>query len=391
MTSVLTPHGGGPGSEGPADPGGAGHEGGDPFEPARTSRPRQRSWGSTILVGLFVALLVAAAGSLIRLPYAILLPGPASNVLGDGTHQDGQSGEVIVIEGAKTYPTTGSLDFTTVRVRGGPANPVNVWDALRGWVNPTQDVYPVDSIFPPQVTAEQVQQQNEAEMVDSQQEATAVALEAAGYPVTQQVSVGAVSPNAPSGDAFHVGDVLVSIGGTPVTDSDAARAAIQKVTPGDSVAVVVKRDGKNLTISAKTGKAEDGRTVLGIILKIDFTFPFKVTIDPGQVGGPSAGLMFSLGIYDKLTPQPLTGGHNIAGTGTIDSEGTVGPIGGIRQKVVGARDQGATVFLAPAANCPDLQDAVPDGLTVVKVTTFDDAKASLTKIAAGTTTGLPAC
>jgi len=345
---------------------------------------------ATALVVVFLGLLLGALGTLIRLPYAVMSPGPISNVLGTTTHSDGTTSDLIVVTGHESYPTTGSLDFTTVRINGGPGYPVNVWAVIGAWIDPRQDVYPVDVIFPPQQTAEQVQQENQAEMVDSQQEATAVALRAAGFPVTEKVSVAAVSPDAPSGTTFQPGDVFVSIGGTEVTSADVARQAIQKATPGSTIDVVVERGGTQVALKAKTGAA-GGRTVLGVVLKVDFQFPFSVKIDAGNVGGPSAGLMFSLGIYDKVTNGALTGGQNIAGTGTIDSSGKVGPIGGIRQKLVGARQGGASYFLAPADNCNEVRGAVPDGLQAIKIATFDDARAAVEKIAAGDPKSLPAC
>ena len=342
------------------------------------------------IVVVFLGILIGVLGSLIQVPYAVMRPGPISNVLGTTTHSDGSSADLIVIKGHESFPTTGSLDFTTVRINGGPGYPVNVWSVVGAWVDPRQDVYPVDAIYPPQQTQEQVQQENQAEMVDSQQEATAVALRAAGVPVTEKVSIASVSVDAPSGTAFQAGDVLVSIGGTEITSADAARKAIQQATPGSTLDVVVDRGGSKIALKPKTG-ASGGRTVLGVVLKIDFQFPFSVSIDAGNVGGPSAGLMFSLGIYDKLTNGSLTGGRNIAGTGTINSAGAVGPIGGIRQKLVGAKEGGATYFLAPADNCEEVRGAVPDGLQAVKVATFDEAKTAVDKIAAGDTKGLPAC
>jgi PDZ domain-containing protein len=342
------------------------------------------------IVVVFLGILLGVLGSLIQVPYAVMRPGPISNVLGTTTHSDRSSADLIVINGHENFPTTGSLDFTTVRINGGPGYPVNVWSVVGAWIDPRQDVYPVDAIYPPQQTQEQVQQENQAEMVDSQQEATAVALRAAGVPVTEKVSIASVSVDAPSGTAFQAGDVLVSIGGTEITSADAARKAIQQATPGSTLDVVVDRGGSKIALKPKTG-ASGGRTVLGVVLKIDFQFPFSVSIDAGNVGGPSAGLMFSLGIYDKLTNGSLTGGRNIAGTGTINSAGAVGPIGGIRQKLVGAKEGGATYFLAPADNCEEVRGAVPDGLQAVKVATFDEAKTAVDKIAAGDTKGLPAC
>jgi Lon-like protease len=354
-------------------------------DPMRVSRRP-----AAAIVVVFLGILLGVLGSLIQVPYAVMRPGPISNVLGTTTHSDGTSADLIVINGHESFPTTGSLDFTTVRINGGPGYPVNVWSVVGAWIDPRQDVYPVDAIYPPQQTQEQVQQENQAEMVDSQQEATAVALRAADIPVTEKVSIASVSVDAPSGTAFQAGDVLVSIGGTEITSADAARKAIQQATPGSTLDVVVDRGGSKVAIRPKTG-ASGGRTVIGVVLKIDFQFPFSVSIDAGNVGGPSAGLMFSLGIYDKLTSGSLTGGQNIAGTGTINSAGAVGPIGGIRQKLVGAKEGGATYFLAPADNCGEVHDAVPDGLQAVKVATFDEAEAAVEKIAAGDTKGLPAC
>ena len=373
---------------GPTPPGG----GSTLLEPPPPAQdPMRVSKGpATAVVVVFLALLIGALGTLIRLPYAVMSPGPINNVLGTTTHSDGTTTDLIVISGHESFPTTGSLDFTTVRINGGPGYPVNVWAVLGAWLDPRQDVYPVDVIFPPQQTAEQVQQENTAEMVDSQQEATAVALREAGFTVTEKVSIAAVSADAPSGTTFQPGDILVSIGGTEVTSADTARAAIQKASPGSTVDVVVDRGGTKVALKAKTG-ASGGRTILGVVLKIDFQFPFSVSIDAGNVGGPSAGLMFSLGIYDKVTDGALTGGQNIAGTGTIDSSGKVGPIGGIRQKLVGARQGGASYFLAPADNCNEVRGAVPDGLQAIKVATFDEAKDAVDKIAAGDTKSLPAC
>ncbi|MEO8828678.1 S16 family serine protease [Lapillicoccus sp.] len=361
--------------------------GSDP--PPATDRVSRRS--AAVLVFVFLGLLVGVAGTLVHLPYAVMMPGPISNVLGQTTHADGTASALIVIDGHPTFPTTGSLDFTTVRVSGGPGYPVNVWSVLSAWVDATEEVYPVDALFPPQQTQDQVQQENTAEMVDSQQEATAVALRKAGIAVPEKVSVASVTSDAASGSALQAGDVLVSVGGTAIDSAATARAAIQKTTPGGTANLVVDRKGAQVAVAAKTGTSADGRTVLGVLLKVDFEFPFKVTIDAGAVGGPSAGLMFSLGVYDKLTDGSLTGGKNIAGTGTIADSGAVGPIGGIRQKMVGAQRGGATFFLAPADNCTEVRGHVPDGLQIVKVATFDEGEAAVKKIGTGDTASLPTC
>jgi PDZ domain-containing protein len=166
---------------------------------------------------------------------------------------------------------------------------------------------------------------------------------------------------------------------------------LQKSRPGDTVALTVTRDGKQQKLDVPTIQGQAGRTALGVILGLDQDFPATVKIDAGAIGGPSAGLMFSRGIYDKLTPGPLAGGKQVAGTGTIDDEGTVGPIGGIRQKLAGARADGAQFFLAPADNCDEVVGHVPDGLEVFKVGTFDDARTAVEALAKGQTGSLPRC
>ena len=352
-----------------------------PPAPTGISR-RTASW----LVAIFVALVVAATAGLVHLPYAILKPGPALNTL--GTAADGKP--LISVAGHGTYPTSGSLDFTTVAVFGGPGNPVNVYDLLGGWLDHSSVVLPEEQVFPKGQTSKQIESQNTADMVDSQQVAIAVALQNLGLTVPQVVTVGRVEPGSPAGGLLKAGDVLVSLDGLPAKDSAGVRAAIQRHRAGEPVSVVIRRGGAEQTLSVPTHSAS-GRTVVGILLETRFDFPVKVTIDAGDVGGPSAGLMFSLGVYDKLTPGALTGGAKVAGTGTLDPAGQVGPIGGIDQKMVGARREGAAWFLAPADNCNEVVGHVPDGMHAVKVSTFAQARDAVEAIAARQTSGLPQC
>jgi PDZ domain-containing protein len=186
------------------------------------------------------------------------------------------------------------------------------------------------------------------------------------------------------------GDVIRRVAGERTTDVSDVQRLVQAQRAGSTVAITVRRSGEERTVHVRT-HAVDGHTVVGVLLMPDFDLPFTVNIDAGNVGGPSAGMMFSLGVYDKLTPGSLTDGKRFAGTGTIDSDGDVGPIGGIAQKMVGARDEGAHWFLAPERNCDDVVGHVPDGLEVVKVSTFDDALHLVKEIAGGTTSGLPRC
>jgi PDZ domain-containing protein len=177
-----------------------------------------------------------------------------------------------------------------------------------------------------------------------------------------------------------------------VEDLPQLREVLQRTEAGEPVTVTVRRGSRTTQVQVTTTAAEDGSTLLGVLVDPVYDFPFDVQIQVERIGGPSAGMTFALGIIDKLTPGPLTGGENIAGTGTVDASGAVGPIGGIRQKVAGARDAGADWFLAPAGNCAELVGHVPDGLRVVRVGTLGQARDAVEAIGAGRRTSqLPAC
>ena len=342
-----------------------------------------------VLAAFFLFLALMVVGSVVHLPYAVMSPGPTHDTL--GVSDDGKKTPIIAISGLPTYPTDGSLRFTTVRVEGGPGYPVDAWDVLQAWIDPAQDVFPVDDVFDPQVTQEEVAEENAIQMEGSQEEATAVALRAIGKDVPTHIAIAGITDSSKAKGLLKVHDRLESIGGTSITTAQSVRDALQKSKPGDTVALTVTRDGKELTVDVPTVEGQGGRTALGVLLGLDHDFPATVTIDAGSIGGPSAGLMFSLGIYDKLTPGPLTGDHRIAGTGTIDDDGKVGRIGGIRQKLAGARSDGAEYFLAPSANCGEVVGHVPDGLEVFKVATFDEARTAVEAIAKDQTGSLPRC
>ena len=342
-----------------------------------------------VLAAFFLFLAVMVVGSVVHLPYAVMSPGPTQDTL--GTSIDGKGKPIIAISGLPTYPTDGALRFTTVRVEGGPGYPVDAWDILQAWIDPARDVLPVDDVFDPKVTQEQVAEENAIQMEGSQEEATAVALRAIGKQVPTHVAIAGITDASKAKGVLEVGDRLDRIDGVEITSTQAVRDVLQKKKPGDTVSMTVTRKGKEQTLEVPTVAGQGGRTALGVLLGLDHDFPAKVTIDAGAIGGPSAGLMFSLGIYDKLTPGPLAGGRQIAGTGTIDDEGKVGPIGGIRQKLAGARSDGAAYFLAPADNCNEVVGHVPDGLDVFKVGTFDEARTAVEAIAKGQTGSLPRC
>ena len=338
-----------------------------------------------LLTALFVLLIAAGAASFVGLPYVVLSPGPATNVLGE---VDGKP--VLSISGAKTYPTTGALDFTTVAFDGGPGRTVTVYELLDAWLRDDTEVAPERDYFPEDTSQDEVEAQNVEMMNESQVVAAATALRALGRSVPATVTVADVPEGSPSTGLVAAGDVILSVDGKDATDTASVRAAVQAKQPGQSVALTVRRDGSERTVDVTTADA-GGTAVVGVVLRTDYDLPVDVTLNTGRVGGPSAGLMFTLAIYDALTPGALTGGQRIAGTGTISDGGAVGPISGIRQKMVGAHEQGARWFLSPTEDCADAVGHVPDGMTLVEVTTFDDARAAVEAIAKGDTADLPRC
>ena len=337
----------------------------------------------------FLALFMGCLFALVFLPtpYVIEQPGPVFNVLGTS---NGQS--VITIEGDRSYPTTGKLDVLTVSVVGNRENTTSWLELAWASIDPAQAVVPLDVMYPPSVSTAQVTAADSAMMQESQQDAVAAALNQLGYTVKSQVYVDQVSEGSPSKGKLEASDFVLKINDQKVTDVDQMRTLINQLAPTGPLRVEVSRGGKVLTESVTAAKAEDGKYRLGILAGYKYDFPINVHLQLSNVGGPSGGMMFALGIIDRLTPGQLTGGKHIAGTGTIDAAGNVGPIGGIRHKLFGASRAGATIFLAPASNCDEVVGHVPSGLKVVKVSTLSEAKADLEKIATGTNpASLPTC
>lgn len=349
--------------------------------------PRTRNRRGPVMTTAAVVALVAGAGGL-ALPagYVIETPGPAINTIGEvsGT-------PLIEVPERQTYETTGALDLTTVYVEGGPNSSVNMLQVLAAWLDPQRSVSPTDLVYPPDVTQDDIQQQNAALMASSQESAVAAALTQLEVEYSQTLSVADFTPDAAAADVLELQDTVRTINGEPVNGIEVLREELN-ASAGAPVELGIVRDGRQETVEVVPKANDEGDYQLGVLLATDFEFPFEVNIQLDNVGGPSAGMMFALGIIDTLTEGAMTGGKHFAGTGTIDAEGTVGPIGGIRQKMHGARDAGATVFLAPEANCSQAAGYVPDGLQVVSVATLDDAVEAVTLIGGGgDASSLPGC
>jgi PDZ domain-containing protein len=326
------------------------------FEAGSGTPKRRPPWR---LLAIGVALVALAfVLFVVRLPYFVFSPGPTENVV-----------EHISVDGATTYPTNSELLLTTVYYRQA-----NLFQILDAWIDPAESVVPRDQVIPPGVTQEENLRVARAQMDNSQVDATIVALSKyANYPANhgQGVLVENVYAETPSEGKLFPGDVITEVDGSPVNSADDVGARIQAAGVGTPLQFTVVAGGKTQTIEIVPAKVEDvDRPVIGVSLVQNF--PFTVDFTAGNIGGPSAGLMWTLGLGDLLTPGDLSGGIVIAGTGTIAPDGTVGPIGGVEEKVVAAERAGATVFFAPVQDAKAAR-AVADHITVVPVATYDQA------------------
>ncbi|HEY6533465.1 MAG TPA: S16 family serine protease [Acidimicrobiales bacterium] len=372
---------------------------GPPEEPPPPDEPRRwsprRRWvavlGTIVVVGLVTAAL------LVKLPYYTLSPGSAR-----------ATEPLISVEGAPTYESDGNIDFLTVSLRH--ATPI---DLLAAWINPAVDVKSEEELFPNQ-TPEENRQLNLQAMSQSKDAATYQALTRLGYDIPASGSgalvAAPVEEGTPACGVLGVGDVITSVDGTPVALASDLIETLAPVAPGTEVSMEVttldlpaiaqsdasaetqcpvdeREPGGSRTVDVALGaRPEDpSRAYLGIALQtngLSFDFPVDVTIDSGRVGGPSAGLAFTLGLLDVMTPGSLTGGLSIATTGTMELDGRVGPIGGIAQKVEAAKREGVQLMLVPSSEIDEARRHA-DGLRVEPVEDLDDALAVLATVGGG--------
>ncbi|GAA4247699.1 PDZ domain-containing protein [Dactylosporangium darangshiense] len=336
-----------------------------------------RRRGLTVLIGALLLLVLSWQATVVKVPYVEMGPGPTYDTLGTDTGKpDGRP--IISVDGASTSKSKGQLRMTTVSVQPE----LTLFDAMVGWWGDDHAVVPRELIYPPDRSQEQVDQDNAQQFQQSQTSAETVALRKLGYPVF--VTVAEVTAGFPAEGKLQKDDVIKAVDGTPVDSPDKLTELVRAKPAGTARQVEITRGGQAQTVEIAT-KDVDGNPRLGVQITTTQPHPFKLTIQLDKIGGPSAGLMFTLGIIDTLQPEDLTGGIVIAGTGTIDDAGNVGPIGGIPQKLVAAKAAGAKVFLTPASNCAEAMDNPQPGLPLIKVSNVDDALGALETLRAGRT------
>jgi PDZ domain-containing protein len=333
-----------------------------------------RRRGVTVLVGAILLVVLAWQTTVIPVPYVALGPGPTVDTLGVS-----EGKPVISVTGAEATRSAGQLRLVTIEVQPN----LTLFDALRGWLAGDYAVVPRELIYPPDKTQKDVDAENANAFKESQTSAETAALRKLGYPV--EITVTATAEGYDAGKVLAPGDVITAVDDTQVTSSQKLTSLVRSKPAGTARQVTFKRQGETRTVSITTKKGDDGNPRLGVSVEMKQPHPFQLKIELDRIGGPSAGLMFTLGIIDILKPQDLTGGIIVAGTGTIDEEGNVGPIGGIPQKLIAAKEAKAKVFLTPAANCAEAVGNAQPALPLVKVGTLDEALNALDALRAGRT------
>jgi PDZ domain-containing protein len=338
------------------------------------ARRHLSSRAKVLLVSVTSVLVLLAVALLLPVPFVKLAPGPTFNVIGD---HDGQP--VIKISDTTTYPVTGELDMTTVLESGGPRGGLTFIDAVTSWFQSSNAVLPRELMYPDDVSGTDVKAKQTAMFSTAESNATAAALGYLKMPVSTKIVVSAVWADSPADGQLEARDEILTIDGVKITGAEQVRNAVQAKPIGTDFAITVLRDdtagAKNVDVTVKSepNPNDDTKPYIGISVGEYYSADFPIAFTLDTVGGPSAGLMFTLGLIDKLSPDDLAGGKHIAGTGTIDPTGKVGPIGGIRQKLAGARAAGAELFLMPKVHCTEAAGHIPDGLTVTPVETVTDA------------------
>lgn len=330
-----------------------------------------------------IVLMVATAAvvEFHHIPYYELSPGPTAAV-----------SQLISVPPANRHPVKGTLLLVTVY-----QTPLTTASYLRAKLGRDNEVFPAQAILG-NLPASQLLKLDQAEMEQSQQAAAVAALRRLGYKVPEKgtgVIVAGVLPHTPAAGVLALGDTVVSLNGQPTLTNTALVAQLAQHHPGQTVRLAVQ-DAKNrsrtvsLTLAKRPGDPSVGFLGIQTLTRNeDFSLPVKVSINAGDIGGPSAGLSFTLGIIDMLTSGRLVSGHIFAATGTIDPDGNVGDVGGVAEKTVSVSRAGATLFLVPPQELAAARAHAGPRLQVVAVSTLQQA---LEAIAAhgGSLAGIPA-
>lgn len=345
----------------------------------------------TLVVALVLLIGLGVGSLFLPMPYLVASPGAIVNTTGDL-----QGEPVITIEGADSYEhEDGALSMVTVQYSGGPEHRLNFFTVVTAWLSPVDAVLPEELLFPADRSPEEVSQRQTLQMNDSQTDATAAALNELGIAYEAIPVVAEAVEGMPAEGIVEPGDVILSVDGQEVPvdtgggeeEAVGSAAVVEMVgdrDPGDPVELVLDRDGETVEVEVMSEESDQGAAAVGVLVADDTDFPIDVDISVGDIGGPSAGLMFALGIMDRLSEESITAGAQIAGSGTITSAGEVGGVSGIPQKMVSAQRAGAEYFFVAADSCSQVSRSAAHGeLEVVSIETLTDAVEALETIETG--------
>lgn len=327
----------------------------------------------TLMVALVPVVVFGVLLAVVTVPYVSLGPGPTFNTLGE---VDGK--QVVDIQGTQTHPTTGHLNMTTVSQR----DDLTLGEALTLWLSGQEQLMPRDLVYPPGQSRDEIDKVNNTEFTQSEDNAEYAALGYLKYP--RAATVMEVQKPGPSVGQLQAGDVLDGVNGKRAANADQFTSLLKNTKPGQHVVVDYHRKNVPGTARITLGHNKDrSYGFMGVAVADEPVAPFRIDFNLANVGGPSAGLMFSLAVIDKLTTGNMVGSTFVAGTGTIKPDGTIGPIGGIVHKMVAARAAGATVFLVPAKNCYEANSDKLSGLQLIKVDNLGQAVDALHAMTSG--------
>jgi PDZ domain-containing protein len=342
----------------------------------------RQTWTAFVSALAFICLAVLLV--VVPVPFVSWSPGGTRDTLGNVGQEP-----MIKVQGIDTYPTSGRLDMTIVAITPADGR-LSLPQALLAYWLPHRDALPRDAVYAPGKSAEEVENEDADMMETAQDDAVVAALRADGRPVTEMPAIYSVTVGGPAHKLLIPGDLVVSVDGVPTPDTE----AVANQSVGEKVRFVVIRNKvqTDVTVTTVESNVQSDVPVVGITLATGYRYDPDISFDLGQqIGGPSAGLVFALAIYDKITNGPLLAGRHLAGTGKITPNGDVEAIGGIQEKIAAAEKAGAVAFFVPAANCRDLA-GVGTNLALIKVATLGDAiKAVQTLNVSGDTAALPHC
>lgn len=328
----------------------------------------------TLIVALVPIIVFGVLMAVVPVPYVSLGPGPTFDTLGEF---DGKP--VVAIEGTPVKPTSGHLNMTTVSQRDG----LTMGQALTLWLSGDEQLVPRDLVFPPEKSREDIEKGQSDDFQSSEDNAQFAALDYLKF--AKAVSVEKVTDPGPALGTLQVGDAIDKVNGVAVSSVEQFSGLLKNTKPGQEIVLDYRRKNAAPGSARITLGHNDDRDYgyLGVAVLDAPWAPFTVDFNLANIGGPSAGLMFSLAVVDKLSTGDVNGGKFVAGTGSIGADGKVGPIGGITHKMSSAQEAGATVFLVPAENCDEARGMTGDAMELIKVETLPGAVDALATLSSG--------